>query len=395
MNNVQQKKRLLLFGSPRFGIGDYIAHLYPHLVQFFDVRIASYSHLALDDEVKPDPNELFFQNVKNYQLLARLTKDQYHEASYEKFIKYIDEVKPEIFNIQVSGIIKKDNHFFYKIIEYLKKKNVYIQFTLHDVEVFDPSDNINKQDMVNFVDLADMIFVGNEREKKLFGQYFQNNKPVEITYHGIYDLFDRKKYNKTQARKILNINEHDFVALFFGAYRENKGLVDLINATSYIDKVNPESKLLIYVAAGTRRDHSIIDYSHNLAKKLNISNRIIFNFKKIIPFTLDEIEMYFKAANISVMPYIKISQSGILALSVGYRKPVIITDKFGETFDIKNKLGLVTPSKQPQELANALLTLEKDYDKFVQSFSQSIKTYGKKYSWQKIASTMYKFSAKS
>ncbi|MGE0704616.1 MAG: glycosyltransferase, partial [Vicinamibacterales bacterium] len=69
----------------------------------------------------------------------------------------------------------------------------------------------------------------------------------------------------------------------------------------------------------------------------------------------EEIEQYFKAADVLVLPYTDIFQSGVLFLAYSFGLPVIVTDvgSLRESV-IEGKTGLVCPPRDPSALARTI-----------------------------------------
>jgi glycosyltransferase involved in cell wall biosynthesis len=70
-----------------------------------------------------------------------------------------------------------------------------------------------------------------------------------------------------------------------------------------------------------------------------------------------EVELYFKAADVAVIPYVAIFQSGVPFLSYGFGLPVIATDVGSLRNDIiEAKTGFLCRSKDPTNLAKTIRT---------------------------------------
>ena len=68
-------------------------------------------------------------------------------------------------------------------------------------------------------------------------------------------------------------------------------------------------------------------------------------------------ELYLKAADVLVLPYKEIFQSGVLFLAYSFGLPVVATDvgSFREEI-VEGRTGLLCPPGEPAELAKALET---------------------------------------
>lgn len=386
------KKKLTIFSSLKFGTGDYVAHLYPHLKELLDVDVISFSHMAYDDLVTPEESELVFKNILNPHLLLRPTTFKTLAESYVKIDNFLTDNQPEIFNLQITAFIRVLHFFFFPLITGLKKRGVKILFTFHDVLHIGEENLINNQILTPFYHLSDGAMVGNESEKERLEKIFGYKNKITIGHHGVYDLFDQNIINKSQARKKLNLLEDEFVVLFFGILRENKGLNYLIRSFAKIKKLSLTKKVRLYVAATVRSQFEQINYFQQLIKQLDLTDIITLNISNKKVFKLNEIETFFKATDTVVLPYTHISQSGILNLAIGFKKPVIITDAFIESKEIADKLGMVVPMKDEQSLTNAIVKMANNFQPYSTQFQENLADYQKKHDWKKLAKEMFEFS---
>lgn len=139
----------------------------------------------------------------------------------------------------------------------------------------------------------------------------------DIPYHYYYP----NNVSVTESRSHFNINANDFVFLFFGKIKVYKGLENLIRAFKTTEKSG--ASLLI---AGACSDK---DYLAYLKKLTGNCSKIIWH-DRFIP--KDEVQYFFNAANVVVLPFTKIDHSGSIDLAMSFHKPVI-TLKTGSTSD--------------------------------------------------------------
>lgn len=389
------KKKLAIFGSLKFGTGDYIAHLYPHLKMLFAVEVLSFSHMKYDDPVTPEESALVFKNVSSPKLLVRPKSFLTLAESYLKVFNFLNAFKPDVFNLQVTAFIRVLHYFFYPLLINLKKRGTKIIFTFHDVLHIGEKEIITNEILSPFYKLADAGIVGNSMEKDRLREIFKFHKEILIGKHGVYNLFDQNSITAQAARKQLKINPNNFVVLFFGILRENKGLEELINAIKLLKSRNSLQNIKLYICT-TLRDHfELKDYYEKLVRKLKLEKEIVTDIRIKQIMTLKEIETTFKASDAVVLPYTHISQSGILNLAIGFRKPVILSDAFIETNEIYNKLGIVVPKKNVEKLANAIFAMANNYENYSKSFLNNTSEYEKDHSWEKLAHQMLEIAKKT
>ena len=230
--------------------------------------------------------------------------------------------------------------------------------------------------------MADHLTVGNEFEHKKLIRYFKiPERKISIIPHGIYDLFDNNTYSKNLSRSYLGIPSNVNSLLFFGFLREYKGFDYLIKAAKILKQ--KKQNFVVYVASGlkyTPRD--LVKKYLKMIKKLGLEDRFILNLNYL---DTSDVEAVFKASDLVVLPYTHASQSGVMMMAFGFKKPVIITDTFADKHWVNNKAGLVAKSKDSSDLAKKISLMLKDKEQLIK-----MGAYGYKYSednlnWDKIA----------
>jgi beta-1,4-mannosyltransferase len=191
------------------------------------------------------------------------------------------------------------------------------------------------------------------------------------SYIGVYpDLATPKK-----AREMLNIENDDFVILFFGNIREYKGVDKLLEAYSEID--NNKVRLII---AGKCTNKSIIQSIHKFKK----TNKIDFYEGYV---ATEDVAVYFKACDVVCLPFKEITTSGSALLALSFCKP-IIAPRIGALIDFPSDVGfLYDPSK-----SNALFIgiTEAISSKKLDRMSESAIRYAETLSWDEIAKKTYR-----
>ena len=192
---------------------------------------------------------------------------------------------------------------------------------------------------------ADSFICQSEFIEKQISQDFKQ-KPIHKTTLSIYDCYNLNRYTKQAAKNFLNIDSQD-VILFFGLIRAYKGLDKLIETFAHIVKEKPDTTLLI---VGECYD-DIVKYQnlikeHDLQEKTMLVNKFIPN---------EEVEPYFKAADVVVLPYYSGTQSGILMMAYGFEVPVVATNVGGiAELIIENKTGIVVNNNEIEHLLPAI-----------------------------------------
>jgi len=378
-----KKKKIAMIALLRGGIGHYIAELSSYLAKDFDLIYISYKFGLPGDKVTLD-DPAIAKNIAGKAYFS-IAYNNYKETnqSLGEVLEIIKQEKVDILNIHIGTITRETTYFLIPLILVAKEMGLKILYTFHDVESFEkflPGEDLLK----TFYNLADGATIGNEiEEKKLLEKFAFPKDKLAMAKHGIYTIFDFKKYDRNSARQHLGIGLNKKVILCFGILRPYKGFDDVLKAMPEILKKHPEA--FLYINAGVRVFGGPKDLQ-NLAQKLKLGPNAKMSFD-FVPS--DEIEAIFKAADIVVLPYRQVSQSGILNLALYFQKPVIISDLFMEAKVINNQSGLVVPPGKPDQIAQAAIKLLDD-ENLYQKFSQNMAIYQNDSTWQQTAATYKK-----
>ena len=137
--------------------------------------------------------------------------------------------------------------------------------------------------------------------------------------HGNYTPFINVKNDKEKSRKRLAIPNDKKVLLFFGIIKQVKGLDVLLHALKDVIKESSDVLLLI---AGKPWEDDFTNYQRIIHEN-NLSDYCLLH-TKFIPHA--DVEHYYCAADLVVLPYKKIYQSGVLVMTLSYGKPALVSD---------------------------------------------------------------------
>ena len=180
----------------------------------------------------------------------------------------------------------------------------------------------------------------------------------------------------------MGVSGSDKTILFFGHIAPYKGLEYLIAAVAE--------------AAGRRRDYRLViagrpengeKYWRGLQEAIasdGMRERVIEN-SEYIPD--DKVEVYFKGADVLVLPYTHIYQSGVLFLGYCFGLPVIAADVGSLREDIiEGKTGFVFKPGDARDLARTIdKYFESDLYKGLEDRRHEIREYAyERHSWAKV-----------
>lgn len=152
---------------------------------------------------------------------------------------------------------------------------------------------------------------------------------IAVIPHGNYLNTLDELPGALSARDSLDVDRASKVLLFFGQIKAAKGLDVLLEAMPAIVEAIPETLLVV---AGRVWKDDFTRYAE-LINRLNISAHCRLAIGHV---PHDEVATYFAAADLVVLPYLKIYQSGVLLMSMSYGKPVLASDLPGISENIKD-----------------------------------------------------------
>lgn len=155
---------------------------------------------------------------------------------------------------------------------------------------------------------------------------------------------------REDARVRLGLRPDEKVLLFFGRIVPYKGLHILVRAMALLTRRNSGWRLLI---AGRRDDAD--EYWASVADEIQSHNLRQSVVQHIEHVPDSNVEVYFKAADVLVLPYTAVFQSGVLFLGYGFGLPAIVADVGPLRNEIEEGVtGFVCRPADPADLARAI-----------------------------------------
>ena len=253
--------------------------------------------------------------------------------------------------------------------------NVKLILTIHDVNPFSKKTNLYLKRWILL--LADKVIVHNEFSKKELIKDKINLKKISIIPHGHYLDFIEPKTNKIVAKKKFGL-QNKKVIMFFGMIKEEKGLDILIKSFHEVHQNNKDVVLLI---AGKNYKTDKKKYT-KIIDQLDIKNSCVIH-NKYIPE--NELCDYYGCADVIVLPYKIIFQSGVLMMSSSFSVPVIVSDLEPFLDIIENQInGLVFKVNDVKSLAEKLIFSINNPEKINSYAKNNFEKIKNHYDWTKI-----------
>jgi glycosyltransferase involved in cell wall biosynthesis len=281
-----------------------------------------------------------------------ITKVSRISKYYAKLIHYAATAKPKIFHILWNNKFEMFDRTLLMLFYRLMGKKVVL--TVHNVNAAkrDLKDSAaNRLTLRIQYQLADHIFVHTKRMKQeLVEEFGAEERQIAVIPFGINNSVPNTSLTSSEARRRLGIGPDRKTILFFGAITPYKGIEYLVAAFQQILARHDDHCLII---AGRPNNCEGYWAAIQEASREGVQKGRILLKGEYIPD--EETEVYFKAADVFVLPYRHIYQSGVLCLGYSYGLPVLAAD-VGSLKDeiVEGRTGFVFRPEDPVELTKTI-----------------------------------------
>lgn len=304
---------------------------------------------------------------------------------YARLIGYATTARPKVFHILWNNKFQLFDSSLLMLYYRLLGKRVV--FTAHNVNAGtrDANDSrLNRLSLKVQYTLSDHIFVHTEGMKReLVSDFFIPERKISVIPFGINNTVPNTSLLAVEAKRQLGISNGDKTLLFFGNIAPYKGLEYLVAAFIQLLKDDTSYRLLV-----VGKPKGPIGYWKQIQETIAtscVSDRLI----KVIEYVPDEAtELYFKAADVLILPYSYIFQSGVLFLGYSFGLPALASDVGNLKEEIiEGKTGFVFKPRDSTDLASKIEEYFKsELFRNLETKRSEIKGYAnERYSWDKVA----------
>lgn len=174
---------------------------------------------------------------------------------------------------------------------------------------------------------------------------------IDVILHGNYLSSVQTDISPAMARAHFGLLPAQRVLLFFGQIKDVKGLDILLLGFAKAREFDPTLHLLI----GGRVWKSDFSVYQNLIDQHGLAAHCTLHIR-YIPDA--EVPCFYRCADLVVLPYRRIYQSGVALLAMSYGTPVLVSDIDGFMEAVEDeKTGFVFKRQDPQHLAQRLVEI--------------------------------------
>lgn len=280
------------------------------------------------------------------------------DPSWRRGLRYVAGSCHALLDARWTGI--RIAHFHIFQINALELFNVLLAkllltrvvITAHDVEAFRGEWSLVKSSVYG---LADCVIAHNQVSQRELIRVLQlPESKIYVIPHGNYLGQVGELTGVAQARARLNLQADSKVLLFFGQIKEVKGLELLLDALAVVKETIPE---VVLVIAGKMWGQEFSVYQAQI-DRLGLAGHCVSHIRYIPD---DQVAAYYIAADLVVLPYKKIYQSGVILMAMSYGKPVLASDLDGMKEVIEDQVtGFLFRSGDTQDLSAKLTSVLAD-----------------------------------
>jgi glycosyltransferase involved in cell wall biosynthesis len=303
---------------------------------------------------------------------------------YRRLAGYAVRADASVFHIlwfrrfpQLEGIL---------LTTYLKMLRKRLVFTAHNVDGHARDGtatlwtNIGLRYLYRTVD--HILVHTNKMKDELASRFGIEPGRITVVPLGINDAIPVSPLTRKQAKENLGFGPEHKVLLFFGTIARYKGIHHLLKAMASLCDESQQFRLIIAGPAWKGGQ----DYWRELEETIVSLKLTEYVTTQVAPSYIsdEDVAAVFRAADVSVLPYEKIYQSGVLTLSYSQGLPVIAADVGSLAEDvIAGETGLIFRAGDADHLATRIREyFASDLFSRLEDRSDHIREYGeRRFSW--------------
>lgn len=289
---------------------------------------------------------------KQQSRLAKATRTLRH---YLALLRYAAVAHPRVLHILWNSKVQVFDRTL--LMLYYKLLGKKVALTAHNVnqDKRDGKDSfLNRLTLRIQYHLTDCIFVHTQKMKdELIADFGVAPSAVAVIRHPLNDAFPDTELTSAEAKRRLGLTHNEKAILCLGKVKPYKGIEHLLTAFRQLVDQDPTYRLII-AGEVQRGNESYWSALEETARRELDRGQILLK-TQFIPD--EQMELYLKAADVLVLSYNEIFQSGVLFLGYSFGLPVIATDvgSFREEI-VEGVTGYLCRPGDPADLARTMHT---------------------------------------
>lgn len=203
------------------------------------------------------------------------------------------------------------------------------------------------------------------------------DKPTVVSPHPLYDHYGTR-LPRAEACRLLHLDTSPRYLLSFGFIRHYKGLDLLLDAMA--DPAVVAQGVHLIVAGEFYGDATAY---HEQIQRLQLTDRVHL-FTDYIPD--DEVNRYFSAADLVVLPYRSATQSGVTQIGYHFERPMLVTHVGGLPEIVPDGVAGLVVDPTPQSIADGITRYFRD--NLEPSLTQGLLHEKQRYSWSRMTAAL-------
>ncbi|MBW2307730.1 MAG: glycosyltransferase [Deltaproteobacteria bacterium] len=355
----------------RGGIAHYTTLMCRHLQRRHDVRVISFNRLY-PSLIFPGRTQMD-ESSRPLTIEAEPLIDSLNPWTWWRAYRAVKAFNPHVLVFQWW------NPFFgppYALIGHLSRrlKGMACTFICHNVIPHEhgPLDKILSRAALG---AGTHFIVHSHQDQELLLGLFPR-AAVRVTPHPTYSVFGQNRVQKEEARKTLGISGPTI--LFFGYIRAYKGLKYLLEAAPHVLREMQCTFLIVGEFYEDKETYLRQIQNLGIGSFVRVVDRYVPN---------EEVNLYFSAADVVVLPYVSASQSGIVQMAFGMERPVITTRVGGIPEVVSHGgTGYIVPPGDGPALARAVLRFFREGQSV--DWAGNIRKEQERFSWDALAAVL-------
>jgi D-inositol-3-phosphate glycosyltransferase len=314
------------------------------------------------------------KSLEKQRLSRRVVKATLYPFDLIRCAAQMIRAVPDIVHVQWSLVPLLDAFVYAR----LRRRGAGLVYTAHDLDPFSGS-TWSSAGFERLYRIADAIIVHAEASRRrLIEDVGVNRRRVHVIPIGGPGAYAGAPLPRSDARRRLGLRSDAVYALFFGLIKEHKGLDVLLDAFALARDERPQLRLLI---AGEPMI-SWRKYADRISR-LELGPFIDLHLG-FVPS--DRVSLYFSAADLVVLPYGEIFQSGVAVAAFTYGRPVVATRVGGLPELVQDGVtGFLAPPSDPRGLAETLVDATGDSARLAAMADAAASAARGAHSWEHIA----------